>query len=134
MTRFAGMFDVSPYLSSGDDWSKANAAEMDARSSNRITNIAAESQLSRSAIAGQAKGIAADYDAKAIAAGGQARASATMTDAISSGIGGIAKAGIGAYGRANNLGAYKSPSSMYENMNSVRTGFNAGITADAGLG
>lgn len=107
--RFAGMVDVSPYLSQNDDWSASSRAEMAGRSSNRITNIQAESQMQRTGIAGAANIKAAEYGAQGQSAAASAAASAQTFGAIAGGIGNIATAGIGAYGKANNLGTYASP-------------------------
>ena len=106
MTRFAGQIDLTDFLSEGGDWSKATDASMEARSSNEIAGIEAQSLVSRQGIASVANVEAAKANAEAIKAGGQARASAAMVSGIADAASTLGGAGISAYGRANNLGKY----------------------------
>ena len=103
------MVDVTPYLGTEDNWTDSGRSALSAETSNRITDIQSASLLSRTGVASVAKGLAADYDADAIRAGGQSRASQMMSGAIGDAVGSVASAGIGAYGRANNLGTYAKP-------------------------
>ena len=108
MTRFAGQISLSDFYPD-TDLSMSAAASQSAQSSKRINDIEAESATISKGISASAQMKAADESAAAAAAIGQAQASATMFAGISDAISSVAGGGIAAYGRANNLGKYKTP-------------------------
>ena len=106
MNRFAGQIDMTSYLEGSPQWELTNRAASDGRQARELTNVKAETDSFNSGIAGIAKKRAAKYGADASMAAAKAEASATVSNAVSSTIGDVFSSGIGAYGRANNLGKY----------------------------
>ena len=107
MTRFAGQIDLNDFMGEFDS-EKVASSSMDGRATNRITAMQNESLLSAQGVATQGQAQAAEYAAEAIKKGAQYDASASVYGGIADGIGSIFGAGIKAYGKANNLGTYKS--------------------------
>ena len=92
--RFAAGPKMSNFLTKGTDYGELGTLAMDAASSERQTDTAAEAKIHGAGLESMAMVKQAAHQARGIEAGGMARAAATRASGMSSMIGSIA-GGIG---------------------------------------